>query len=192
MDELPKPVSGKIQRKLIRTEDVDTGADRLVIRPAKIDDAELIIECLNQAGGESDNLMFGEDGFSHMTIEQECAYIASMTGRSALLLGFIGKDLAAIASLEGKSRERAAHRAGLVITVRQKFWHRGVGTQMLNHLLDHARQHNISVIETHVRSDNASAISLYEKMGFERIGTYRHFFRIGDKDFDAELMNLYL
>ena len=192
VEELPKTVSGKIQRKLIRTEDVDTGADRLVIRPAKIDDAELIIECLNQAGGESDNLMFGEDGFSHMTIEQECAYIASMTGRSALLLGFIGKDLAAIASLEGKSRERAAHRAGLVITVRQKFWHRGVGTQMMNHLLDHARQHNISVIETHVRSDNASAISLYEKMGFERIGTYRHFFRIGDKDFNAELMNLYL
>ncbi len=192
VEELPKTVSGKIQRKLIRTEDVDTGADRLVIRPAKIDDAEAIIACLNQAGGESDNLMFGEDGFSHMTLEQECAYIASMTGRSALLLGFIGNDLAAIASLEGKSRERAAHRANLAITVRQKFWHRGIGTQMLNQLLDHARKNDISVIETHVRADNASALSLYEKMGFERIGTYRRFFRIADRDYDAELMNLYL
>ena len=63
---------------------------------------------------------------------------------------------------------------------------------MLNQLLDHARKQDISVIETHVRADNASAISLYEKMGFERIGTYRRFFRIGEKDYDAELMNLYL
>jgi len=43
-----------------------------------------------------------------------------------------------------------------------------------------------------VRSDNASALSLYEKLGFERIGTYRRFFRIGETDYDAELLNLYL
>ena len=48
------------------------------------------------------------------------------------------------------------------------------------------------MIETHVRSDNASAISLYEKLGFERIGTYRRFVRIGEVDYDAELMTLYL
>lgn len=192
VDELPKTVSGKIQRKLIRTEDLDTSADKLVVRRAVISDAQAIIDCLNQAGGESDNLMFGADGFSHMTEEQECAYIASMSGKSALLLGFIGNEIAAIASLEGKYRERAAHRASLTITVRQKYWHRGVGTQMMNKLMEHAREHGISVIETHVRSDNASALALYEKMGFERVGTYRQFFRIDGADYDAEMMNLYL
>jgi len=154
--------------------------------------AGMILDYLNMIGGESDNLAFGADGFSHMSEEQECAYIASMTGRSAMLLGFIGGEMAAIASLEGKNRERAAHRGNLVITVRQKFWHRGIGTQMMNKLVEHAKAQGITVIETHVRSDNASALSLYEKLGFERIGTYRRFFRIGETDYDAELLNLYL
>lgn len=192
VDELPKTVSGKIQRKLIRNTDKDTDANLLQVRRAEIADAGMILDYLNMIGGESDNLAFGADGFSHMSEEQECAYIASMTGKSVMLLGFIGGEMAAIASLEGKNRERAAHRGNLVITVRQKFWHRGVGTQMMNRLVEHARQQGITVIETHVRSDNASALSLYEKLGFERIGTYRRFFRIGEKDYDAELMNLYL
>lgn len=192
VDELPKTVSGKIQRKLIRTEDADTGTDHLQMRLATVEDAASVLECLNRVGGESDNLMFGENGFDHLTIEEERAYIESMQGRSALLLGFIGNELAAIASLEGKTRERAAHRSNLAITVRQKFWHRGIGTQMMNKLVEHAKAEGISVIETHVRADNASALSLYEKMGFERIGTYKRFFRIGDTDYDAELLNLYL
>ena len=192
VDELPKTVSGKIQRKLIRTEDADTGTDHLQMRLATVDDAAIVLECLNRVGGESDNLMFGEDGFNHLSIEDERAYIESMQGRSALLLGFIGGELAAIASLEGKTRERAAHRSNLAITVRQKFWHRGVGTQMMNKLIEHAKGVGISVIETHVRSDNTSALSLYEKLGFERIGTYKRFFRIGDTDYDADLLNLYL
>ena len=193
VDELPKTVSGKIQRKLIRTDDSATDASKLLIRRADVADAGAILSFLNLAGGESDNLMFGADGFAHLSEEREAAYIAAMsTGKNALMLGFIGGELASIASLEGRARERAAHRAGLVITVRQKFWHRGVGTEMMKKLLEHARAQQISVIETHVRSDNASAISLYEKLGFERIGTYRRFFRIGEVDYDAELMNLYL
>ena len=146
-DELPKTVSGKIQRKLIRRTDADTGADRLT---------------------------------------------EGITGRSLLLLGFIGDELAAMGALKCMRRERAQHRASLSVTVRKKYWHRGIGTQMVNHLIEHARQGGISVIELEVRSDNVSAISLCQKMGFERIGVYPKFFRINGRDYDADLMNLYL
>ncbi|MCI5955643.1 MAG: GNAT family N-acetyltransferase [Clostridiales bacterium] len=146
---------------------------------------------LNQVGGESDNLMFGADGFAHMSVEDEQAYIGAVSGKSVMLVGYIGGELASVASLKGMSG-RAAHRAVLAISVRQRFWHRGVGTQMMNRLIEHARAVGIDVIELEVRSDNASAINLYQKMGFERIGCYRNFFRIGDRDYDADLMNLYL
>ena len=89
-------------------------------------------------------------------------------------------------------RERARHRASLSVTVRKKYWHRGIGTQMVSRLIEHARQGGISVIELEVRSDNVSAISLCQKMGFERIGVYPKFFRINGRDYDADLMNLYL
>lgn len=63
---------------------------------------------------------------------------------------------------------------------------------MVSRLIEHARQSGISVIELEVRSDNVSAISLCQKMGFERIGVYPKFFRIDGRDYDADLMNLYL
>ena len=191
VDELPKTISGKIQRKLIRSTDADTGAERLVIRKAQPEDAQAMLAYLNQVGGESDNLMFGADGFAHMSVEDEQAYIGAVSGKSVMLVGYIGGELASVASLKGMSG-RAAHRAVLAISVRQRFWHRGVGTQMMNRLIEHARAVGIDVIELEVRSDNASAINLYQKMGFERIGCYRNFFRIGDRDYDADLMNLYL
>ena len=191
VDELPKTISGKIQRKLIRNTDADTGAERLIIRKAQPMDAQAMLTYLNQVGGESDNLMFGADGFAHMTVEDEQAYIGAVSGKSVMLVGYIGGELASVASLKGM-RGRASHRAALAISVRQKFWHRGVGTQMMNRLIEHARAEGIDVIELEVRSDNASAINLYQKMGFERIGRYRNFFRIAGKDYDADLMNLYL
>ena len=39
---------------------------------------------------------------------------------------------------------------------------------------------------------DAAAAWYMDVLGFERIGTYRRFFRIGDVDYDADLMNLYL
>ena len=48
------------------------------------------------------------------------------------------------------------------------------------------------VISLEVKSDNMRAIALYERFGFERLGTYKKFFKVGDRYFDAELMNLYL
>ncbi len=191
VDELPKTISGKIQRKLIRNTDAGTGAERLIVRKARPEDAQAMLAYLNRVGGESDNLMFGADGFAHMTVEDEQAYIGAVSGKSVMLVGYIGAELASVASLKGM-HGRASHRAALAISVRQKFWHRGVGTQMMNRLIEHARAGGIEVIELEVRSDNASAINLYQKMGFERIGTYRSFFRIGDQEYDADLMNLYL
>ena len=156
-----------------------------------LDDAEMTLAYLAQIAGESDNLSFGAEGLD-MNVEQERGYIEGITGRSLLLLGFIGDELAAMGALKCMRRERAQHRASLSVTVRKKYWHRGIGTQMVNHLIEHARQGGISVIELEVRSDNVSAISLCQKMGFERIGVYPKFFRINGRDYDADLMNLYL
>ena len=62
VDELPKTISGKIQRKLIRRTDADTGADRLTVRPATPDDAEMTLSYLAQIAGESDKDVYKRQG----------------------------------------------------------------------------------------------------------------------------------
>src|SRR5262249_22555588 len=60
--------------------------------------------------------------------------------------------------------------------VRPRFRGRGYGKLLLDHLTDYARARGIGVVRLETGIHQAEAISLYERMGFQRIppfGTYR-------------------
>ncbi len=192
VDELPKTISGKIQRKLIRTDDSKGSAAQLQVRPVTTGDAEALLTYLNQIGGESDNLTFGADAFETMTVENEQEYIQNIGEKSVMLVGMMGEEIATLAAMKVSSKARLSHRASLSLSVKKKYWQRGIGTQMLGKLIDHARQNGVEVLEVQIRSDHNAAIALCNKWGFETLGTFRRFLRIDGVDYDAVLMNLYL
>ena len=192
VEELPKTVSGKIQRKLIRTGDSMGSAQQLQVRHVVTDDAQALLTYLNQIGGESDNLTFGADAFDDMTVESEQEYIASIGEKSVMLLGTMGDEIATLAAMKVSPKARLSHRASLSLSVKKKFWQRGIGTQMLGKLIDHAKQNGIEVLEVQLRSDHTAAIALCNKWGFENVGTFKRFLRVDGVDYDAVLMNLYL
>lgn len=167
--------------------------ENLIIREAEPEDAEALLAYLNQIGGESDNLLFGENEFT-MSVEQEKEFLDSFKNadKSIMLLGIWDGEIAACASLQNLQKKRIAHRASMAISVKKQYWHRGIASEMVGTLIDFAKKAGISVIELEVKSDNVHAVSLYEKMGFEKIGTYRKFFYIDGVYYDAYLMNLYL
>ncbi len=68
---------------------------QLILRKATVDDANDIVEYLNTVGGESNNLLFGEDEFK-LTIDQERAYIENINKdkNSLMLLGVIDNRIA--------------------------------------------------------------------------------------------------
>ena len=57
-------------------------------------------------------------------------------------------------------------------------------------MINFAKDTGIEILYLEVRCDNHRAVSLYEKFGFEKIGTYKNFFKIGDEYYDAYLMTL--
>ncbi|MBE5815614.1 MAG: GNAT family N-acetyltransferase [Clostridiales bacterium] len=192
VDELPKTISGKIQRKLIRTDDSKGSAEKLQVRHATTDDAEALLTYLNQIGGESDNLTFGADAFETMSVENEQEYIQNIGEKSVMLVGMMGEEIATLAAMKVPAKERLQHRAALSLSVKKKYWHRGIGTQMLGKLIDHAKQNGIEVLEVQIRTDHTAAIALCNKWGFETIGTFKRFLRVDGVDYDAVLLNLYL
>lgn len=165
----------------------------LTIRPAVQADAQIILDYLNQVGGESDNLLFGANGFQ-IPADQEAAVIQRFetTPRCVMLTGYCGEELVSIASLQGLGRERIAHRGELAVSVKKAYWGQGVGKRMLEALIAFGRQAGLKVLELQVREDNVRAIRLYRSLGFVEIGKYPKFFNIGGKDYGALLMNLYL
>lgn len=58
----------------------------------------------------------------------------------------------------------------------------GIGTALLEALLGEARKRGARQVDLEVRADNAVAIALYERHGFERIGIRRGYYQPSGAD----------
>ncbi|MEG0074653.1 MAG: GNAT family protein [Eubacterium sp.] len=166
----------------------------LMIIPIEVKDAADFLNYAKKVGRESNNLTFGEEG-PNKTIAQEMAFLKNQkcSKRSIMLLGKIEGELVAVGSLSDYANARIKHRGELGLSVLRKYWNRGIGTKVMERLIAFAKEEaRFEIIQLEVNSDNAGAIHLYKKFGFEIIGRYKKFFKIDDVYFDAYLMNLYL
>lgn len=68
----------------------------------------------------------------------------------------------------------------------------GIGLGVLEKLIAFARNNGIEQLELEVRSDNERAIHLYEKFGFQKIGTIPAFLKVNGETFDCDYMVLRL
>ena len=129
-----------------------------------------------------------------MTVEQETAYLANANAdpNMLVLVACDGQEIVGNASISHPARPRMAHRWELNISVRKDHWGQGIGSGLLEQLICYARENGAEVISLTVRSDNARAIGLYRKFGFERSGTCRKALKIGSQYFATDYMDLYL
>ena len=160
-----------------------------IIREAVSDDAEKMIVYLNQVGGETDNLLHGENEFN-VPIEGVRRKLAMSkdSENSIVLIALENERIIARAELEGYYPARIRHRAKFSISVRKEYWNQGIGTEMLKRIIEQAKKMKISVIELEVISDNVRGIHLYHKMGFVDIGIYKKFFYVNGMFKDAVVM----
>jgi len=74
------------------------------------------------------------------------------------------------ASLSFNPVEAFRHKAELGVTVHDDYQNMGLGTAMINHLLHIARKRELKKVFLLVNTDNAGAIHVYEKCGFQTEG----------------------
>lgn len=160
------------------------------IKEGRPEDAKAVIEFTKKAGSETDNLTFGAEGLE-VTPEQEALFLQEMREdlRATFLCAWKDGKLIGTGFLGGMDR-RMRHRARLAVSILKSEWDQGVGSRMMERLIDFAKEAGIEIINLEVRSDNKRAMHLYEKYGFRYIGTSPAFFRIGDEYIDFELMYL--
>lgn len=155
-------------------------------------DAAAVLAYLASVGGETDNLTFGGEGLP-FSVEEEASYIEGFcNSRDKIMLAAKDGDrIVSIASLE-RLPYRMSHRAELGISVLREYWGQGIATAAIERLIAFAKENGIEIIELEVRSDNSRAIRLYEKFGFQKLGTYPRFFKIKDDYCDFDMMCLSL
>lgn len=166
----------------------------LQINKAAKEDAAGMVEFLNLIGGESDNLLFGANGFQ-MTAEAEEIFIENLleSDVSALLVGKIKDEIVCVGSIMTSPRERISHQAELSISVKKKYWGLGIGTYLMEAMISFAKRNGqTEILHLGVKNDNINAINLYKKMGFHEVGRHKNFFKIEGNYYDEILMDLYL
>ena len=164
------------------------------IRRAAGADAEAVLAYCRCVGGESDNLTFGSEGVA-ITLERERDYLESIrhSDRWLYLLAVEDGEIIGSGIFESYAKPRLAHRGVVSMSVKKDHWGRGVGSRLLAALLDFARSSaGVEVVSLEVRSDNARAVALYRKFGFEKVGTFAGFMKIGGEYVSCDTMRLRL
>ena len=163
--------------------------DTYIIREALPDDSENMIVYVNQVGGESDNLLHGENEFT-VPIEgvKRKLAVSKDSENGVVLIALKNEQIIARAELEGYYPARIRHRAKFSISVRKEYWNQGIGTEMIKRIVEQAKKMKIRVIELEAITDNARAIALYHKMGFVDIGIYKDYFYVNGIYKDAVIM----
>lgn len=65
---------------------------------------------------------------------------------------------------------------------------KGVGSSLLDAAAEFAKRRHCRALRLEVRADNAAAIRLYERLGYQRIGEYAHYYQDGMNAQRYELM----
>ena len=160
--------------------------ENLILRKAEVNDAEKMIEYLNIVGGESDNLLFGENEF-HLSIDQEKSHLENMANQETSMM------LVSIAQVSTSNRKRIAHNAEIAISVKKEYWSLGIGSEVMKILIDFAKDtKKIKNISLGVKANNTKARNLYSKFGFKEVGFHKNFFYVNDEYDDEILMDLYI
>jgi RimJ/RimL family protein N-acetyltransferase len=98
------------------------------------------------------------------------------------ILALVGEQLVGNATLHfhhGPARHRAEVRIFLSKEVRR----RGLGTRMLQALIDLAKRHNLYLLEAEILADQTNVIKAFKKLGFEQQCNLDDYFMLPDGEF---------
>ncbi|MEW5987789.1 MAG: GNAT family N-acetyltransferase [Chloroflexota bacterium] len=90
------------------------------------------------------------------------------------LVAVVEERVVGVITLHQSQNPRLAHSAGLGMMVHPDYWGQGIGTRLMEAILDLADNWlNLKRVELDVNTDNPAGIRLYKKMGFVIEGTKR-------------------
>ena len=165
----------------------------IVYRECVERDAEMLLAYTNKVGGETDYLSYGRDEFL-ISAERERNFIRRFQNnkKDIMLVALVDGLIVANGSVEANRISRFSHQGELSVTVLKQYWGNGIATRLIEMMLEHSRENGITNLTLYVRSDNERAISLYKKCGFEKIGTAKNYFKVKNKYYDADFMQIIL
>jgi len=129
------------------------------------------------------------------TVEQQRAWLADRSGAFAAIVGIdpATRQVVSFSSLS-PYKERPAYRTTVEnsIYVHRDFGGRGVGRQMLTHLIGVARESGFHAMVARIEASSEASTALHRACGFELVGVEREVGRKFNRWLDVAVMQLLL
>ena len=142
------------------------------LRNGTENDAQEVLDVFNLTHAETDYLLTYPDENS-FTVEQEGAFLKAKAESSneIEIIAVVDGKIAGTAGIDALGNKyKTKHRAEFGIGIAKEFWGLGIGRALTEACIECAKEAGYTQMELDVVSDNASAISLYKKVGFVEYG----------------------
>ena len=143
------------------------------LRSAEKGDAQEMLRYMVKMLGETPYLLSSPEDFAQISLESEEDFIERTLSaeRAVMITAFDGDKIIASADLRTVgARQRVRHRCDMGITVLKEYWGVGLGSALMEAVIDCARKMGYEQLELEVITGNRRALSLYLKYGFKVYG----------------------
>ena len=157
----------------------------IVLRNAEVSDGAALIEYMKVTAGETPYLIREPEEIT-LTPEQEENFIKSKIedDKELMLIATIdGKHIGNCSLMSIAPYRRYRHRCDVAIALYKEYCGCGIGTAMLQTVLNVAKEAGYEQAELEVMAENENAIAMYEKLGFKKYGTFPDNMKYADESY---------
>ena len=163
----------------------------LLIREAEVEDAAELVAFLNRVSLETDFTSLDRNGILMTDTEMELFLDKQAHSENQItLLALLNDEIAGLVNITADQRKRVRHIGDLFIVIGQKYWNNGLGSLLLEEVVEWAQASGIlRRLQLTVQTRNQAAVHLYQKHGFVIEGRQERGAYIGEGEFiDVYLM----
>ena len=137
----------------------------LLIREAEVEDAAELVSFLNRVSVETDFTSLDRDGILMTDTEMELFLDKQAHSENQItLLALLNDEIAGIVNITADQRKRVRHIGDLFIVIGKKYWNNGLGSLLLEEVVEWARASGIlRRLQLTVQTRNQAACSSISK-----------------------------
>ena len=146
----------------------------IILRNARPEDADDLVKYLKATSAETPYLIREPEEIT-ITKENEEKFLQAKIDaeRELMLIALIdGRHIGNCSLMSIAPYKRYRHRCDVAIALYKEYCGCGIGTAMLQTVLNVAKEVGYEQAELEVMVENKNAIAVYEKMGFEKYGIF--------------------
>lgn len=159
----------KLEEKTLKLKN----GDEIILKSPTADDAEIVLDFSRKMYSETDFMTLTVSEAQRMDVKRERAFLKDRLADSGAIMiaAYHNGKIVANCSVRCMDEwQKLRHRAEFGLSVLNEYWGLGLGSILMEHIVEFATEAGYEQIELETVRTNERAIALYKKFGFEQTG----------------------